>query len=90
MFGVSATAFAECWVPEDLHVASFREGTWRNIVQGLKEGQILRTISNMTYSESHYTSDEEKLGEVRVCRPIPLHNLSPRLGMGRPEHHLPG
>ena len=36
--------------------------------QGLKEGQILRTISNMTYSESHYASDEEKLGEVRERR----------------------
>lgn len=41
-------------------------------MQGLKEGQILRTISNMTYSDSHYTSDEDKLGEVSVCRPIPL------------------
>lgn len=34
--------------------------------QGLRDGQILRTISNMTYSESHYASDEDKgSAEVR-------------------------
>lgn len=38
-------------------------------MQGLKDGQILRTISNVTYSESHYASDEEKLPlEVRACK----------------------
>ena len=38
-------------------------------MQGLKDGQILRTISNVTYSESHYASDEEKLPlEVRPCK----------------------
>ena len=51
-------------------------------MQGLKEGQILRTISNMTYSDSHYTSDEEKLGEVSLCRPFPLLTLRPRPSLG--------
>ena len=51
-------------------------------MQGLKEGQILRTISNMTYSDSHYTSDEDKLGEVSVCRPFPLPTLRPRPSVG--------
>ena len=58
-------------------------------MQGLKEGQILRTISNMTYSESHYTSDEDKLGEVSVCRPIPLLTLRPKLLLGLPEDPWP-
>lgn len=36
-------------------------------MQGLKDGQILRTISNVTYSESHYASDEDKTPlEVRA------------------------
>ena len=52
-------------------------------MQGLKEGQILRTISNMTYSDSHYTSDEDKLGEVSVCRPVPLLTLQLRTPLGR-------
>ena len=60
-------------------------GDSRDIVQGLKEGQILRTISNMTYSDSHYTSDEDKLGEVSVCRPVPLLTLQLRSPLGRHE-----
>ncbi len=30
------------------------------LLQGLKDGQILRTISNITCSESHYASDDDK------------------------------
>ena len=55
-------------------------------MQGLKEGQILRTISNMTYSDSHYTSDEDKLGEVSVCRPIPLSTLHSRPSLEQQKH----
>lgn len=56
-------------------------------MQGLKEGQILRTISNVTYSDSHYTSDEEKLGEVSASADSPAYPLF-ESGIRAPEHPL--
>ena len=38
-------------------------------MQGLKDGQILRTISNVTCSESHYAGDDDKL--LLEVRPLP-------------------